>query len=112
MRVVEVRACQVIPEYGVAWVQDGAQVRAGEVGGVVCAEVGGAGDGGFGEEEAAFLHGRGDGLDVHDDEFGEGLDVGEGGEGLAPVDCGGDFGGLEGRGVEEVEGRGDAVADG
>ena len=87
-------------------------MRAREVGGVICAEIGGAGDGGFGEEEAAFLDGRVGGFNVHHDKFDEFLNIGEGREGGAPVDRSGDVSGLERGGVEEVDGGADAVAEG
>lgn len=84
---------------------------AGEVCGVVYAEVGGAGDGDFGEDETTLLDLVVD-LDVHDDELDEFGDVGERGERRAPVDWGADFGGLESVWVEQVDGCSDAVAEG
>lgn len=51
-------------------------------------------------------------LDVEDEELDQVRRGGEGGEGVAPVDGGGEVDGLEGGGVNELKGVGDTGADG
>lgn len=52
------------------------------------------------------------GFDVEDEEFDEVRGGGEGGEGISPVDGGGEVDGVESGGIDELEGVGDSSADG
>jgi hypothetical protein len=74
--------------------------------------VGRVGKGDLGVGEDVLSSSRSRGLDVEDEELYEVGDVGESGEGITPVDSRGKIDGVEGSRIDEVDGVGDASADG
>ena len=107
--VVELGSCQEIAHDAVTRVQESTEMGAAEVCCVVYTKIGSAGDGTIGENETSFC--RSSNLNIHDNKLNKLRNISDRGERSAPVEGCGDFGGLKGVRIEQVDGGTDTVAE-
>jgi hypothetical protein len=107
--VVELSSCKEVTHDAVTRVQESTKMSTAEVCCVVHTEISGTGNSTVGKNHTSFC-GSGN-LDVHDNKLDKLGNICDRGERSTPVDRCGDFGGLKGVGVEQVDGGTDTVAE-